>query len=265
MMLRIALSFRIPDPTVTDFHKRGGDASTMATAHVHKPKSRTKKDTAPKTKAPVSTPLSDVTTIADLLERLGNIPAHRVRLHPTPGTATEQDLLLLVERERRLCELVEGTLVEKPVGYDESRIAGLIITYMNLFVLERNLGSVTGPDGTIRLQPGLVRLPDVAFASWNCFPSGKLPQVPIPEIAPDLAVEVLSKSNTKPEITRKLGEYFQAGVRLVWVVDPKKRTVRVYTAPKTSILKKYGESLDGGDVLPGFSLPLAKIFVRNKA
>jgi Uma2 family endonuclease len=129
---------------------------------------------------------------------------------------------------------------------------------------ERNLGVVTGPDGTIRLIPGLVRLPVVAFASWNCFPDRKLPEVPIPQIAPELIVEVLSESNTKPEITRKLGEYFQAGVRLAWVVDPKKRLVRVYTTPSRSVVKKYNESLDGGDVLPGFSLPVAKIFVRNK-
>ena len=79
-------------------------------------------------------------------------------------------------------------------------------------------------------------------------------------LAPDLAVEVLSKSNTKPEMKRKLGEYFEAGVRLVWMVDPRKRTVRVHTAADQSFLIKEGESLDGGDVLPGFVLPLRELF-----
>jgi Uma2 family endonuclease len=244
----------------------------MATAHAPKPRSSSKagaalKSKTPallKSKAPAPTAFADVATIGDLLKRLGDIPAHRVRLHPTPGTATEKDLLQIVERGTGLCELVEGTLVEKTVGYEESEIALLIATYLNLFVLERKLGIVTGADGTIRLFPGLVRIPDVAFASWNCFPDRKRPKVPIPHIAPDLVVEVLSKSNSKAEINRKLGEYFQAGVRLAWVVDPKKRIVRVYTSADQSVVKQDQDSLDGGDVLPGFSLSLAQIFVPNE-
>jgi len=130
--------------------------------------------------------LPDVTTIADLLKRLGNIPANRVRLHPTPGTATEKDVIEVLDRENRPCELVEGTLVEKPVGYKESEIAGLILTFLNNFVRPRKLGIITGPDGTIRLFAGLVRIPDVAFASWDRFPDRKRPRIPIPDLAPDL-------------------------------------------------------------------------------
>ncbi len=187
---------------------------------------RTPKRPPKPTKVSPRSPFASDVTIADLLKRLGNIPANRVRLHPTPGTATEKDLLEILDRENRLCELVEGTLVEKPMGYEESEIAGTILTSIKLFVRPRKLGIVTGPDGTIKLFAGLVRIPDVTFASWNCFPDRKRPKTPIPHIAPDLAVEVLSKSNTKSEMVRKLDEYFKAGVKLVWLVDPKTKTVR---------------------------------------
>jgi Uma2 family endonuclease len=203
-------------------------------------------------------------TIADLLRRLGKIPAARVRLHPMPGTATEKDVIRILDEENRPCELVEGTLVEKAMGYEESAIAAYLITCLNNFVLPRKLGIVTGESGAVRLFPGLVRIPDVAFASWDCFPERKRPKTPVPHLAPDLVVEVLSKSNTKPEMARKLGEYFQAGVRLVWLINPKTQTARVYTAVDQFVLLKGDQALDGGDVLPGFSMPFLELFARNE-
>jgi Uma2 family endonuclease len=203
-------------------------------------------------------------TIADLLRRLGNIPARRVRLDPMPGTATEKDVIRILDVENLPCELVEGTLVEKTIGYDDSEIAGFLITCLNNFVLPRKLGIVTGESGAIRLFPGLVRIPDVAFASWDCLPGRKRPRTPVPHVAPDLVVEVLSKSNTKAEMARKLGEYFHAGVRLVWLVDPKTRSVHVYTAVNRLAVLKGNQSVDGGDVLPGFSLRLSELFARNE-
>ncbi len=181
-------------------------------------------------------------------------------MKPTPGTATEKDVIEILDRENRLFELVDGTLVEKPMGYEESEIACLIITALNNFVRPRKLGIVTGPDGTIRLFAGLVRMPDVAFASWDRFPGRKRPKVAIPNLAPELAVEVLSKSNTQAEMRRKLEEYFGAGVRVVWMVDPRKQIVRVHTSVEQSVLLKVGQSLDGGDVLPGFTLALKELF-----
>ena len=109
----------------------------MATTHASKPRREPKAILAPP-----AAPLADVTTIGALLRRLGNIPAGRVRLHPTPGTATEKDVIEILDRENRPCELVEGTLVEKPVGYSESAIAGLILTFLNVFVRPRKLGAV---------------------------------------------------------------------------------------------------------------------------
>jgi Uma2 family endonuclease len=225
---------------------------------------RTPKRPLKATKVSPPSPFASDVTIADLLKRLGNVPANRVRLNPTPGTATEKDLLKVLDHENRLCELVDGTLVEKPMVYEESEIAGTILTLIKVFVRPRNLGIVTGADGTIKLFAGLVRIPDVTFASWNCFPDRKRPKTPIPHIAPDLAVEVLSKSNTKSEMARKLGEYFEAGVKLVWLVDPRNKTIRVYTAVDRFVQLKEGQTLDGGDVLPGLSIPVTEVFALSE-
>ncbi len=196
-------------------------------------------------------------TVAELLHRLGDVPAERVRLQPWPGTATERDLL---KPDAKLCELVDGVLVEKAMGYDESMLAIDLGMYLAAFVKRHRLGEVTGADGTMRLMPGLVRIPDLAFTSRKRLPKKGAPREPIPDLAPDLAVEVLSKGNTKAEIRRKVREYFEAGVRLVWLIDPRTRTAVVHTSPKTSIKRNEDQTLDGGEVLPGFALPLRELF-----
>ncbi|MGC8642249.1 MAG: Uma2 family endonuclease [Isosphaeraceae bacterium] len=208
--------------------------------------------------ATVTTP-QDV-TVADLLHRLGGIAASRVRLVPTPGTATERDVIDVHDRTNRLCELVDGVLVEKIMGFDESRFAVLLSTHFARFLEEHDLGTIIGADGMVRLFPGLVRIPDVAFISWARFPEKRRKRGEIPTVAPDLVVEVLSKGNTPREMKRKLDEYFRAGVRLVWYVDPRRRTVRVYTAREKSVVLDEDQHLDGGDVLPGFSLSIRDWF-----
>ena len=116
-----------------------------------------------------------IETMADLLERLGGVPLDRIRFHPPPGTATERDVLEAERRDNRLCELVDGVLVEKVMGYREAILAGALVRRLANFVVPRNLGHVAGADGMVRLFPGLIRIPDVAFASWDCFPEGRLP------------------------------------------------------------------------------------------
>src|SRR5262249_16810403 len=152
---------------------------------------------------------STFVTIAELLKQLGNVPPSRVRLRPTPGTATERDVIEVEAREGKLCELVDGVLVEKAVGFTESYLAALLIRYLGPFPEDPDLGLGAGADAPLRLMPGLVRIPDVCFVSGEPLPGRKVPDEPIPDLAPDLAVEVISKSNTKPEMRRKLREYFQ--------------------------------------------------------
>jgi Uma2 family endonuclease len=199
-------------------------------------------------------------TTADLLHQLGGISPRRIRLHPTPGTATEQDVTRILDRTNRLYELVDGVLVEKARGYIESFLTLELGWWLRGFLDQHDLGVLAGADGTIRLMRGLVRIPDISFVSWERLPGQQLPSEPIPELAPDLANEVLSKGNTKGEMARKLREYFLVGVRRVWFVDPTRRTVRVFTAPDQSMLLTEDQTLDGGDVLPGFFLPLRKLF-----
>jgi len=201
-------------------------------------------------------------TIDDLLHDLGDVPASRVRLRPPLGQATVQDVLDVHAHERRLCELVDGTLVEKPMGLKESIIAGALLSFLRAFVMPRNLGLVSGEAGMMRIFAALVRIPDVAFISWARLPEGKVPSDPMPLLAPDLAVEVLSASNTAREMERKRREYFAAGVRLVWMIDIEARTVEVYTAPEGPATLTEAQALDGGDVLPGFTLALRELFAE---
>jgi Uma2 family endonuclease len=209
--------------------------------------------------------LSDVhvdRTLADVLERLGGIPLNRIRTYPPMGTATERDVLKAEARTGRICELVDGILVEKTVGYYESALACALIYFLHDFLSTRRLGAVLGEAGALKILHDLVRIPDVSFIGWDRFPGGELPREPIPAVAPDLAVEVLSKGNTEAEMTRKLDEYFRAGVRLVWYIDPETRSARVYTAPDKCVAVDPSQSLDGSDVLPGFRLPLADLFAK---
>jgi Uma2 family endonuclease len=204
-------------------------------------------------------------TMADLVRQLGDIPLDRIRLHPAPGTATEADLLAALEAPRkRICELVDGVLVEKAVGTKEALLATWIAHLLCSFIETNDLGVVIGADGPLRLWLGLVRIPDISFVSWNRIPGGEFPEAPIAGLIPDLAVEVLSKSNTKKEMERKLKEYFQAGVRLAWLIQPRTQTAEVYTSPTKKVKVAKDEALDGGDVLPGFSLPLKQVFGRLK-
>jgi Uma2 family endonuclease len=206
--------------------------------------------------------MATVTTLADLIEELGGISPHRILLHPAPGTATEQHVRELLERRAPLCELVGGVLVEKAMGFRESLLALALAEFLRAFVREHNLGLVTGEAGLLRLAPGLVRGPDVAFISWARIPGGRVPREPIPELAPDLAVEVLSESNTPGEMLRKRRDYFAAGTRLVWQIDLDARTAEVFTAPTNPTVVSESECLEGGDVLPGLSLPLAQLFAE---
>jgi Uma2 family endonuclease len=199
-------------------------------------------------------------TAAQWWESLGCVPLERIVFNPPPGTATEQDVVRLDAHEDRICELIDGTLVEKTMGYEESLIAIRIAHLLSVFVIPRKLGLISGEAGMLRILKGRVRIPDVAFVSAARFPDGKPPRGPIPAIAPDLAVEVLSDSNTRKEMALKLQEYFSAGTQLVWYVDPKSCSVDVYTSPDRAETLSGDAILTGGDVLPGFQTPVSAIF-----
>ena len=201
-------------------------------------------------------------TVADLLARYGEVLPLRIVLVPAPGTATVEDVVAIHDREDRLCELVDGVLVEKAMGFFESNMACVLIQILRNFMDIHRMGVVTGMDGMIRLAPGLVRIPDVSFVSRDQFPDGKVGREPVPFLSPTLAVEILSQGNTKAEMDRKLIDDFAAGSKLVWYLDPVDRSVRVYTAPDQSTRLDESQTLDGGEVLPGFALSIREWFER---
>jgi Uma2 family endonuclease len=207
--------------------------------------------------------MSRFETFADVLGPLGDIDPSRIRLRPLPGQATEKDVLTYRQRTDRLYELVDGTLVEKTMGFTESALACDLIVLLGTFLSRNDLGFLVGADGAIRLLPGLVRIPDVSFISWQRLGKQRqIPSDPLPEVVPDLAVEVLSTGNTAREMQRKLKEYFLAGVRLVWLIDPRQRQVRTYTAPDREQTLGENDTLQGGEVLPGLAIPLTQLFAR---
>lgn len=221
---------------------------------------------APVTAAPVRLVANGrYANAAEWWEGLGRIPLERVVMSPWPGTATEHDLLVFAERDKRLCELIDGTLVEKPMGRYESLIACYLITALNTFVLPRKLGFVTGEAGMNRMVTGNVRMPDVTFVSVDDLPNREFPKTPVPSLKPTIAAEVLSVSNTRTEIAQKLKEYFQSGTRLAWVIDLETQTVAIYdkTPDTPSRVLVNTEVLDGGTVLPGFQIPVADLFATT--
>jgi len=200
-------------------------------------------------------------SLADILVELGGISIDRIHRSPSPGSATLNDLLREIEKGQ-LCELVDGTLVEKAMGWQESLIALALGSILRSFVNGNNLGLVTGPDGFVRILGSLVRGPDVAFVSWDRLPNRRMPETSVPECVPDLAVEILSLGNTLSEMSRKRREYFHAGVRLVWMVDPRERSVAVYTSITDYVILADTMKLSGGEVLPGLEIDLAQLFAE---
>ena len=207
-----------------------------------------------------------VPMLDELVERLGGVSPDRICMDPPPGKATAADVVLMYERHKRLFELAEGTLVEKVMGAGESSIA-MYIGHLLLTYSEQNgdAGMVLGEAGTLKLLKKLVRIPDVSFTYWDKVPGRQVPTEPVPDLVPDLAVEVLSRKNTRREMERKLKEYFLSGVRLVWFVDPRSQTVRVFDSPDESTVLEKGDTLRGGDVLPGFAVPVRRLFAGNPA
>jgi Uma2 family endonuclease len=201
-------------------------------------------------------------SLADLQQHLGGVPLERIRLYPPPGLATEEDALWLDDHQDRLCELVDGILVEKVMGYYESLLAVMLAHLLSEYLDREPIGIVMGEAGQLRILPNKMRIPDVTFIRWDSFPGGKLPDERVYQIAPDLAVEILSVGNSSKEMELKLDEYFQAGVRLVWYINPRTKTAELYTSRNQCTTISETGILEGGEVLPSFQLRLGELFER---
>lgn len=199
-------------------------------------------------------------TVEELASRVGAIPMRRIRTDPPPGLATEEDVEQIRREESVLCELIDGVLVEKAVSYKTAFLAMAIGRLLGNFVEPRRLGWVVGPDGFVWLFGTHLRAPDVSFVRRNQLPGERLPDKGYPEVAPALVVEVFSPGNTVREMEQKRQQFFAAGTELFWIVYPDRREIEVSTNAETHQIVRPGEKLDGGRVLPEFSVAVADLF-----
>jgi Uma2 family endonuclease len=197
-------------------------------------------------------------TLADFLRHLGNISPNRVRMHPWPGTAVESDVTSILEAEKRVCELIDWTLVEKLQGVSERYLVRKIAEELRRFLKAHELGLAA--EGAIsRMFPGLVRILDAMFVSWESL-GGRKPHMQIASFCPDLVVDVMGEGNSRREAARKRNDYFTWGVSMVWQVEAVQHYVDVYTAPEMLMRCHETDTLEGGKILPGFSLSLQDLF-----
>lgn len=172
---------------------------------------------------------------------------------------TAADFLAMGDDGRH--ELVEGELRERvSPNFAHFRLTGRLDREVGGFVDQHELG-VFGPELSVLFatDPDTVLIPDLAFVRADRVPPEDR-QTGLAKLVPDLVVEVLSPDNTALEMDEKIRIYLRAGVRLVWIVNPKSRSVTVYSADGTVRSVLPGGVLDGGDVLPGFALPVDRIF-----
>jgi len=182
---------------------------------------------------------------------------------PAPVLLTAEELLRLNVPNKRT-ELVCGVLVvREPAGYQHGDVAMRLAAAIFAHVDARGLGRVFAAETgfTLARNPDTVRAPDVAFIS-----AARLPDPPprgFAELAPDLAVEVLSPDDRPGEVLAKVADWLNAGTRLVWVVDPIRFSARVYRADGSESMLGETEVLRGEDVLPGFEFDLGALFRRS--
>ncbi|MDY3563235.1 Uma2 family endonuclease [Gemmata sp. JC673] len=203
-------------------------------------------------------------TLADFLRQLGDMPPDRVRAD-SMTRATLTDLIAANEHGNGIvCEWIDNTLVEKPVGAYESWLAIIIAGELYAYLKTHDLGMLYGEAAVLRILPDVGRAPDVAFVAWSSLPDGKPRprQDRVPAVVPDLVIEVLSASNTPAEMARKRDEYFRAGVKRVWEISPESRSANVFSGPTAVTPVPADGTLDGDAVLPGFTLALRDLFDR---
>lgn len=166
-------------------------------------------------------------------------------------------------RDKRL-ELIDGVIVEMAPSSQKNTVIGMRVGYfLNAWVIPRDQGYITGADGGYTIDGHNGYQPDAAFISKERH--AKLEGVEFP-VAPDLAVEVISPSESSNDVLKKVTRYLQAGTKLVWTLYPDDETVYVWKMAEdgTVNMQSFGldDTLDGGDVLPGFTLKVSEIFPK---
>jgi Uma2 family endonuclease len=167
-------------------------------------------------------------------------------------------------RDGQKYERVDGEVRVSPAGFRHEAVGTALVARLWMFVHERKLGHVVGSSAGFRWpgrkpdRPDNVRSPDVSFVAAGRFTDERWP-TGFAELAPDLAVEVLSPGDRPADVLEKVGEYLGVGTRLVWVIDPEKRTALAYRSLTDVRVIGAADGLDGEDVVPGFACPLKDV------
>ena len=172
----------------------------------------------------------------------------------------------VVGSDEILYEVVDGQLVEtSPMGAYPNKLASLLGIHLGSFVLSRPNGQVV-IETIFRFDRRNQKRPDVAFISHERWPEGRRTPDGDPwDVIPDLAIEVVSKNDLAWEVLGKVHFYLKAGVRSVWLVYPNVDVVHVFDSPTQVRVLTRDDMLDGGEIVPGFRLPLATLFEKKEA
>ena len=187
-------------------------------------------------------------------------PRHRSSFHyMAPALMTADELLHSNIPDKRT-ELVRGVLVvREPAGYNHGRVIAQLTGWLWSHVERTAAGQLLGAETgfTLFRDPDTVRAPDIAFVHRDRLPDPA--SRGFVDLAPDLVVEVLSPDDRPGETLGKVGDWLQAGTRLVWVIDPERRTARIYRADGSQTSVTEAVELSGEEVLPGFACPLSSL------
>lgn len=159
-------------------------------------------------------------------------------------------------------ELIEGILqTMSPASFGPSNVAARLVTRIGTFVEEHDLGELTVADGGYVLErgPDTVVAPDVGFVRSDRVPTGEAGNH-FAQLPPDLAIKVISPSDRMGAVNGKVERYLAAGVPLVWVFDPRRRSVTVRRRGRGPMLLRDGDVIDGEEVVPGFRLAVSEVF-----
>lgn len=186
---------------------------------------------------------------------------------PTQPPSTPSTVLMTAEEFARLhggdyVELVRGHVVEQTMPFPKhGKICNNTAYYITSHAFAHDSGHVMTNDSFVRTErnPDTVRGADISYWSYDRLPKGPIPEGLL-SVAPDLTVEVRSPSDRWKLVIEKVGEYLEAGVRVVIVLDPQAATAHIYRKGELPQIFDNGDDLLVPDVLPGFAVPVAKLF-----
>lgn len=174
---------------------------------------------------------------------------------------TEKELMVLPNNGNKY-ELINGELIMGPTGIEHEDIGARLLTALERFVLEHKLGIMCGSSAGYWMKSGNLRSPDVLFISKKRLQGFKRPPKGFFKGSSDLAVEILSPSDTIENLHEKIVEYFENDTKLVWVINPEEQVILVYHSPRPDKLLRGSDILNGEDIFTGFTFPISELFVE---